>query len=115
MRWSGAAGPNGRMNFASYRFECPTECSGPPHLLTPVGFGRFGGGVSGLLKGTALGRPPCLSTPDNAVSLWPDDGPALFAQLDQRDDAGGHPLGVGDDRDLLVLALGHAVDRVLAG
>src|ERR1700687_254769 len=27
----------------------PTECSGPPHLLGPVGFGRAGGGASGLL------------------------------------------------------------------
>src|ERR1044072_8533914 len=102
MRWSGAAGPNGRMNFASYRFECPTECSGPPHLLTPVGFGRFGGGVSGLLKGTALGRPPCVPRRfSQRQRLTPDDGPVLVAQLDQRDDAGGHPFGVGDDRDLL--------------
>src|ERR1044072_4285705 len=106
MRWSGAAGPNGRMNFASYRFECPTECSGPPHLLTPVGFGRFGGGVSGLLKGTALGRPPTFTRP--APPSRADDGPAFFAELDQSDDAGGHPVGIRHDRDLLVLALAHA-------
>ena len=32
-----------------YPFDNPTECSGPPHLLGPVGFGRSGGGTSGLL------------------------------------------------------------------
>jgi len=32
-----------------YPFDNPTECSGPPHLLGPVGFGRSGGGASGLL------------------------------------------------------------------
>jgi len=32
-----------------YPIDNPAECSGPPHLLGPVGFGRSWGGKSGLL------------------------------------------------------------------
>src|SRR5689334_22193803 len=46
--------------------------------------------------------------------LRPDDGPALFAQFHQGDDAGRHVIGIRHDRDLLVLALAHRVDGVLA-
>ena len=34
---------------ACYPIDNPAECSGPPHLLGPVGFGRSWGGKSGLL------------------------------------------------------------------
>ena len=47
--------------------------------------------------------------------LRPDDGPAFFAELDQRHHAGGHARGVRNQRRLLAFLAGHGLERVLAG
>src|SRR5581483_7302213 len=56
------------MNSAPQDTEYPTECSGPPHLLTPVGFGRSGGGVSGLLM-TPLSAGHLRETPAKSTGI----------------------------------------------
>ena len=47
--------------------------------------------------------------------LRPNDRPALFAEFDQRDHAGGHARSVVDQRRLLAFVAGHGGERVLAG
>src|SRR5262245_46798471 len=49
--------------------DCPAECSGPPHLLGAVGFGRLGGGGSGLFIHHP--RPATLQRlPDPALASY---------------------------------------------
>ena len=61
----------------AYVFDNPAECSGPPHLLGPVGFGRSGGGTSGLLMTPLPTGHLSLSktgTGDACVVLFADVG-----------------------------------------
>src|SRR5690242_10741129 len=76
-----------------------------------VGFGRPVSGASGLLMPRFR---PATGFTDYAPS-GPDDGPALFAEFDQRDHARLDPLGVVDQWRLLAFAARHRLEGVFAG
>src|SRR5262245_58727617 len=47
--------------------------------------------------------------------LGPDDGPALFAKLDQSDHARLYALNIVDERRFLAFLARHCLERILAG
>src|SRR5579863_1540874 len=76
LSWGHAASqamPRNRTNCFCEPIDNPTECSGPPHLLGAVGFGRRGSGTSGLLMSPF---PAGHFIPGNCANLW-----ALFRAL----------------------------------
>ncbi len=102
---------------------------GPPHLLGP--WGSAGPGAVRVASSCRRFRPATNSFLRRIAKRCvrglaalrrtkmggsgPDDCPAFFTELDQRNHAGFHTLGIINERWFLAFLAGHRLEGVLAG